>query len=93
MMLVGIPSSQDSNVERVNAGNPGMSYLITKLEGPGAAGNQMPPGGPMPQVDIDVIRLWISNGAIDDTIAPPAAAIRVNSVIPPMLTVYLVVKP
>jgi hypothetical protein len=55
---------------RVNPGNPNMSYLITKLEGPGASGGQMPPSGPMPQAEIDVIRQWIMDGAVDDTVVP-----------------------
>ena len=67
-MLIGIPSTQDAGVQRVNPGNPDQSYLVTKLEGPGAAGGQMPPAGPIPQADIDVVRQWISDGAIDDTV-------------------------
>ena len=62
--LVGIASTQDAGVQRVNPGNPDMSYLITKLEGPGAAGGQMPPSGPLAQADIDVIRQWITDGTL-----------------------------
>jgi hypothetical protein len=69
-MLIGIASTQDGGVQRVNPGNPNLSYLISKLEGPGANGGQMPPSGPMPQAEIDVIRQWIMDGAIDDTIVP-----------------------
>ena len=69
-MLIGIASTQDGGVQRVNPGNPGLSYLITKLEGPGANGGQMPPSGAMLQAEIDVIRQWIGDGAIDDTIVP-----------------------
>jgi hypothetical protein len=68
--LIGIASTQDAGMQRVNPGNPDMSYLITKLEGPGASGGQMPPSGPLPQADIDVIRQWITDGAIDDTVVP-----------------------
>ncbi|MDH3429940.1 MAG: Ig-like domain-containing protein [Gammaproteobacteria bacterium] len=80
-MLYQIASSQDGGVQRVNPGNPDLSYLITKLEGPGASGQQMPPGGPLPQADIDVIRLWITNGAIDDT-AQPSVPVRVQTLSP-----------
>ena len=66
--LIGIASTQDGGVQRVNPGNPDLSYLITKLEGPGAAGQQMPPSGALPQADIDVIRQWITDGAVDDTV-------------------------
>ncbi len=81
-MLVGVASSQDANIERVNAGNPDISYLIQKLEGTAATGDVMPPSGMLPQVDIDVIRQWISDGAIDDTVLPPAAPIQVASLSP-----------
>lgn len=80
-MLVGIAATQDSGVQRVNPGNPNLSYLITKLEGPGATGEQMPPGNPLPQADIDVIRQWITDGAIDDTVQP-SVPIRVSSLSP-----------
>lgn len=80
-MLVGVNALQDANVQRVNPGNPDSSYLITKLEGPGAAGQQMPPNNPMPQADIDVIRQWITDGAIDDT-AQPSVPVRVSSLSP-----------
>ena len=67
-MLVGIASSQDAGTQRVNPGNPNISYLIQKLEGPGVSGQQMPPGAPLPQADINVIRTWITQGATDDRV-------------------------
>lgn len=79
--LVGIASTQDAGVQRVNPGNPDMSYLVTKLEGPGAAGGQMPPSGPLPQSEIDVIRQWILDGAVDDTVVP-SNPIRVTTITP-----------
>lgn len=78
-MLVGADSTQAPGTQRVNPTNPGISYLIQKLEGPGATGSQMPPSGALPQADIDTIRQWISAGAIDDTAQPPSAPIRVTS--------------
>jgi len=61
-MLVGVASSQDPNIQRVNPGNPDLSYLIRKLENTGNVG-VMPPTGMLPQTVIDGIRLWIENGA------------------------------
>jgi hypothetical protein len=81
-MLVGIQSSQDAGFQRVEAGDPDNSYLIQKLEGTASAGTIMPPSGGLPQAEIDVIRMWITNGAIDDTAVPPAAPITVTSVSP-----------
>jgi len=65
MSLVGVASLEDSNVDRVVAGDPDSSYLIQKLEGAGTiVGSQMPAGGPaLSQVTIDVIRAWIASGA------------------------------
>lgn len=68
-MLVGIQSSQDAGLQRVEAGDPGNSYLVQKLEGTASSGQQMPPGAPLPQAEIDVIRQWISDGAMDDRVS------------------------
>jgi hypothetical protein len=67
-MLVGIQSSQDAALQRVEAGDPANSYLVQKLEGSASAGQQMPPGAALPQSEIDVIRQWITDGAIDDRV-------------------------
>lgn len=43
----------------------------------------MPLGAaPLSQTDIDVIRLWITNGAIDDRVVPPAGPVKVTSLAP-----------
>jgi hypothetical protein len=68
-MLVGIESSQAAGILRVDAGDPDNSYLVQKLEGNAASGQQMPPGGALPQAEIDVIRQWITDGALDDRVA------------------------
>jgi hypothetical protein len=81
-MLVGIASTQDANIQRVNPGIPDQSYLVQKLEGTAGTGGVMPPSGSLPQVDIDVIRQWITDGATDDTVQPPAAPIQVSSLSP-----------
>jgi len=64
-LLVGVASTEQPNVERVDPGNPDSSYLIQKLEdAPTISGAQMPFGGPyLQQSTIDVIRQWITNGA------------------------------
>ncbi|HNP35494.1 MAG TPA: hypothetical protein PKK10_06550 [Woeseiaceae bacterium] len=80
-MLVGMASSQDSGTQRVMAGNANMSYLVQKLEGTASSGGQMPPTGALPQSEIDVIRQWITAGAVDDR-AQAAAPVRVSSMSP-----------
>ena len=78
-MLVGVASTQDAGIQRVNPNNPNLSYLIQKMEGTAATGNVMPPTGSIEQADIDIVRQWITDGAIDDTAAPPAGPIRVTT--------------
>jgi len=66
-LLVGVPSVEQPNLLRVKAGDPDNSYIIRKLEGgPGIVGVQMPADGPpyLPQATINVIRSWITNGAM-----------------------------
>jgi hypothetical protein len=77
-LLVGVPSVEQPNVLRVQAGNPDSSYIIRKLQGtPGISGGQMPLGGPyLPQSTIDVIRQWITNGAQPSAAAAVAAAVK-----------------
>lgn len=81
-MLVGIASTQDAAIQRVNPGNPDISYLIQKLEGTAATGQQMPANQtPLAQSEIDIIRQWITAGAIDDRVVS-TTPIRVSSLSP-----------
>jgi hypothetical protein len=80
-LLVGVASNQDNSVLRVAAADPNNSYLIQKLEGT-AAGSRMPLNGtPLIQANIDMIRQWITDGAIDDR-AQASDPIRVSSLAP-----------
>lgn len=83
-LLVGVPSNQQPQLQRVEPGNPDDSYLIRKLEGTAATGEQMPLDLPaLPQSDINVIRQWIADGApAPDSDDPPSAPIRVSSMSP-----------
>jgi methionine-rich copper-binding protein CopC len=78
-LLVGHASAEQSNVLRVEPGDPDSSYIIRKLEGAsGISGVRMPADGPpyLPQATIDVIRQWITNGA-----PKPAAAASVEAAV------------
>lgn len=82
-LLVGISSVQVPSLMRVNPGNPNDSYLIQKLEGTQTNGGQMPLGAPpIPQADIDVVRQWITDGAMPPAGPPPADPIRASSLTP-----------
>jgi uncharacterized protein (TIGR03118 family) len=62
--LVGVNSSEVPSLQRVNAGNPDISYLIDKLEGSQTVGERMPFGGPfLDAATIDQVRSWIQAGA------------------------------
>jgi hypothetical protein len=81
-LLVDVASTEVPSILRVAPGDPDNSYLIQKLEGTASVGDQMPLGGPpLPQASIDVIRQWISDGAIDDR-EQSSEAIRVTSLSP-----------
>lgn len=81
-LLVDVESTEVPSILRVAPGDPDNSYLIQKLEGTAEVGEQMPLGGPaLEQASIDVIRQWITDGAIDDR-EPSSEAIRVTSLSP-----------
>ena len=66
--LVDIPSVELPTMDRVQAGDPGRSYLLLKLEGThiaeGGMGPPMPPSGALiPEADRDLVRRWILQGA------------------------------
>lgn len=65
--LVSVASSEVPSLFRVEPGDPDNSYLIQKLEGSAAIGVRMPLGGPfLSQDDINVIRQWITAGALNN---------------------------
>lgn len=80
--LVAVPSRQNGSVLLVAPGDPERSYLIDKLEGTAAEGEQMPLGGPpIPQASIDFVRQWISDGALPDSNGPslrPPVVVSLN---------------
>jgi hypothetical protein len=81
-LLVDVASAEVPSILRVAPGDPDNSYLIQKLEGTASVGEQMPLGGPaLPQASVDVIRQWITDGAIDDR-EPSSEGIRVTSLSP-----------
>ena len=81
-LLVGVASSENPGVLRVAPGDPANSYLIHKLEGTASVGAQMPlDRAPLSQANIDTIRQWITDGAIDDRVQP-STPIRVASLSP-----------
>jgi hypothetical protein len=63
-MLVGVRSTENPLLFRVEEGSADDSYLVHKLEGTQSFGDRMPRGGPyLDQATIDVVRQWIDDGA------------------------------
>jgi hypothetical protein len=82
-MLVNAPSVEVPSLLRVSPGHPDSSYLIQKLEGHAAVGNQMPLGQtPLPQATIDVIRQWITNGAAPAPASSTGSPMTLETVAP-----------
>jgi len=66
--LVDVPSVEVPALNRVSTGDPDNSYLVQKIEGTATVGGRMPLGGArLPQDSIDLIRSWISAGALPET--------------------------
>lgn len=78
-LLVNVASSEAPSILRVAPSDPDSSYLIQKLEGTASVGERMPLGGtPLTQANIDVVRQWITDGAVDDR-TPSSDPIRVSA--------------
>ncbi len=69
--VVNVPAMELSTMNRVTPDEPDNSYLVHKVQGThlavGGSGFQMPIGrSPLTQTEIDLIRVWISDGARRD---------------------------
>jgi methionine-rich copper-binding protein CopC len=83
-LLVGVPSTEVSTLQRVTPADPDSSYLIQKLEGHAAVGERMPLGGPyLSDATIAFVRQWIANGAPPaGTVAASHASLAIKSIVP-----------
>ena len=72
--LVGRPSQGAVGETLVVPGDPDNSYLIKKLKGTAAVGDQMPQGGePLSKGTIKLIEQWIARGALTTAVECPPA--------------------
>ncbi len=82
-MIVGVPSTEDPSVLRIKPGNPDNSYLVQKIEGHASVGAQMPFGGPpLPAATINVIRQWVTDGALQASAIAPATGLAIVAAAP-----------
>ena len=65
---VNVPSVEAPELMRVLPGDPDASYIVWKIEGrAGIVGGRMPLGLPqLPAEEIDAIRTWIEDGALQN---------------------------
>lgn len=63
--LVGVASTGWAGV-RVAAGDPAASILYRKISGDSGVGDRMPQGGALGNDDIETVRRWIAEGALDN---------------------------
>lgn len=61
--LVNVDSAEQPGTPRVAPGDPGASWLVTKLKPAPPVGDQMPVGGMMPPEKLALIEAWIAAGA------------------------------
>ena len=67
--LVNVASSECTSTKLVEPSSAATSYLVKKIEGSGSclSGGRMPLGGPyLSSTQIQAIRAWIDQGALDD---------------------------
>jgi len=63
--LVGVASTNWTG-RRVMAGEPDLSVLYLKITGAAGVGDRMPQGGMLASDEIETVRLWIAEGALDN---------------------------
>ncbi len=64
--IVGVNSTQRTNEVLIKANSPEESYLYRKMTGENIDGTIMPPGGKLNQIQLDKIKSWIENGALNN---------------------------
>ena len=66
--IVGVTSIEQPALKKVAPGDPDHSYLVQKIEGaPTISGARMPFGGPfLTQAEINLVRAWIAQGALNN---------------------------
>ena len=63
--LVGV-QAVESDLDRVEPGQPEQSWLYLKITGAHDVGDVMPPSGLLPSTSRDLVRDWIADGAPDN---------------------------
>jgi hypothetical protein len=65
--IVGVPATERPNLNRIEPGDPDLSYLVKKLRGdPDITGLRMPDGGTITPDEIQLVIDWVRRGAPRD---------------------------
>jgi hypothetical protein len=64
--LLGVESTEYAPRQRVVSGNPEASVLYLKINGDPSVGGRMPPGVPLDADTIELFRVWIAQGALNN---------------------------
>ena len=68
--IVDVPATELASMDRIEPGDPDNSYMVNKLQGShlsvGGSGTVMPPSGGLPQATINLMRTWVSEGALNN---------------------------
>jgi hypothetical protein len=63
---LNMPSNDRSDESYIVPFEPDASYLFRKLTGENISGGIMPTSGPLPAEDVELIRKWIEQGALNN---------------------------
>lgn len=63
--LVGVTATE-SSLARIQPGDPAASWLYRKISAQQDVGSAMPPGDPLGGADVELVRVWIAEGALDN---------------------------
>jgi hypothetical protein len=63
--LVGVAATE-SSLARIQPGDPAASWLYRKISAQQDVGSSMPPGDPLSGADVELVRVWITEGALDN---------------------------
>lgn len=82
-------SGGESESQAVVPGKPDESYLLEQIVPVDGAASMPPEGNPLSDVEVDLIRRWIAEGARDDT--PPSSKVQYTADNPPVYSMPPVV--
>jgi len=64
--LVSVQSSGSGSLKRVEPGNSANSFLVQRMRNIGESPSIMPPAGKLSENQIQLVEIWIANGAKND---------------------------